>query len=61
MVSLTTLSESLSLFCASETPNNAEFLDSVGISSGDFLSIVEQMGSQDDLPFTILDVGQFWK
>ncbi|KAF6830286.1 hypothetical protein CPLU01_07461 [Colletotrichum plurivorum] len=61
LVSLTTLSESQSLFCPSKTPNNAEFLDSVGISSDDFLSILEQMGSQDDPPFTILDLGQFWK
>ncbi|KAF9873723.1 hypothetical protein CkaCkLH20_08833 [Colletotrichum karsti] len=63
LVSMTTLSESQSLFCAPDTPNNAEFLDSIGISSDDFLSIVEQMGNQDDmdLPFTMLDLGQFWK
>lgn len=61
LVSLTTLDESQSLLSASETPNNVEFLDSVGISSDDFLSIVEEMGSHDDLPFTVLDLEQFWK
>ncbi|KAL0935937.1 uncharacterized protein CTRU02_208152 [Colletotrichum truncatum] len=63
LISITTLSESQSIFCAPETPNNVAFLDSIGISSDDFLSIVEQMDNQDDidLPFTMLDLGQFWK
>ncbi|KAF4431659.1 hypothetical protein CFRS1_v011199 [Colletotrichum fructicola] len=57
------LDEPQPLVCAPETPSNAEFLDSIGISSDDFLSIVEQMGSHDDadLPFAMLDLSQFWK
>ncbi|KAK1625408.1 hypothetical protein BDP81DRAFT_463935 [Colletotrichum phormii] len=35
------------------TLNNTEFLETIGISSDDFLSIVEQMGNEDDLPFSI--------
>ncbi|KAH0440420.1 hypothetical protein CcaCcLH18_02444 [Colletotrichum camelliae] len=63
LASITTLSEPRPLLCAPETPNNAEFLDSIGISSDDFLSIVEQMGNHDDedLPFAMLDLSQFWK
>lgn len=63
LASITTLSEPQPLVCAPETPNNAEFLDSIGISSDDFLSIVEQMGNHDDadLPFAMLDLSQFWK
>ncbi|KAH9238184.1 hypothetical protein K456DRAFT_1747775 [Colletotrichum gloeosporioides 23] len=63
LASMTTLSEPQPLVCAPETPSNAEFLDSIGISSDDFLSIVEQMGSHDDadLPFAMLDLSQFWK
>ncbi|KAF4856327.1 hypothetical protein CGCSCA4_v000750 [Colletotrichum siamense] len=63
LASMTTLSEPQPLGCAPETPSNAEFLDSIGISSDDFLSIVEQMGSHDDadLPFAMLDLSQFWK
>ncbi|KAK1535792.1 hypothetical protein CPAR01_09334 [Colletotrichum paranaense] len=43
------------------TVNNTEFLETIGISSDDFLSIVEQMGNENDVPFSMLDLGQFWK
>ncbi|KAK1718728.1 fungal-specific transcription factor domain-containing protein [Colletotrichum acutatum] len=62
LVSTTTLSESQPLASViSDTPDNTEFLETIGISSDDFLSIVELMGSEDDLPFSMLDLGQFWK
>ncbi|WQF77306.1 hypothetical protein CDEST_02320 [Colletotrichum destructivum] len=64
LVSMTTLSESQALISPfPDTPDNTEFLQSIGISSEDFLSIAEQMGSQsqDGLPYSIMDLGQFWK
>lgn len=36
-------------------PGNLEFLDNIGISSGDFFSIVDQMGDQNVFPSSILD------
>ncbi|KAI3558051.1 hypothetical protein CABS03_00127 [Colletotrichum abscissum] len=62
LVSTTTVSESQPLASVfSDTPDNTEFLETIGISSDDFLSIVEQMGNENDLPFSMLDLGQFWK
>ncbi|KAK1676008.1 hypothetical protein BDP55DRAFT_693686 [Colletotrichum godetiae] len=63
LVSTTTLSEMqpLTSVFSDNTPDNTEFLETIGISSDDFLSIVEQMGNEDDLPFSILDLGHFWK
>ena len=34
---------------------NVEFLDNIGISSGDFFDIVDQMGDQDIMPNHIFD------
>ncbi|KXH40273.1 hypothetical protein CSIM01_06450 [Colletotrichum simmondsii] len=62
LVSMTTVSESQPLASVlSDTPDNTEFLETIGISSDDFLSIVEQMGNENELPFSMLDLGQFWK
>ncbi|KAG7049875.1 Zn(II)2Cys6 transcription factor [Colletotrichum scovillei] len=62
LVATTTVSESQPLASVfSDTPDNTEFLETIGISSDDFLSIVEQMGDEDDLPFSMLDLGHFWK
>lgn len=35
---------------------NFDFMDNIGISSSEFLSIVDQMGSHDILPYGIMDV-----
>ncbi|OBR14946.1 Zn 2cys6 transcription factor [Colletotrichum higginsianum IMI 349063] len=64
LVSMTTLSESQALISPfPDTPDNTEFLQSIGISSEDFLSIAEQMDSQsqDGFPYSTMDLGQFWK
>jgi hypothetical protein len=36
-----------------QPPENIEFLDNIGISSDDFLNIVDQVGSQDYHTFGI--------
>jgi hypothetical protein len=35
--------------------SNLEFLDNIGISSGDFFDIVDQMGDQDIMPNSMFD------
>ena len=38
----------------SQPPENVDFMDNIGISAGDFMNIVDHMGSQD-FTFGIFD------
>lgn len=40
--------------------SHVEFLDSIGISSDDFFTIVDQIANQDTLSYSLLDIGQCW-
>ncbi|KZL64578.1 Zn(II)2Cys6 transcription factor, partial [Colletotrichum tofieldiae] len=52
LTSMTTLGKTQALNGPfSETPDNTEFLQNIGISSEDFLSVVEQIDSWDELTF----------
>ncbi|OHW99443.1 zn 2cys6 transcription factor [Colletotrichum incanum] len=62
LTSMTTVSGSQELTGPfPETPDNTEFLQNIGISSEDFLSIVQQIDGQDDWTLSGLELGQFWK
>ena len=44
-----------------QTSSNVEFLDNIGISSYEFLSIVDQIGNSENLSYSILDPGHDWE